>query len=1597
MRKNTNFRRVFILMITAFLWVSSFNGFVFAGELPTETELDERVVEETQVEDEQIIVSDTETQPATGSDPVVESDTILDDNIETSTETESEVETEAEGETDDPTKVEPQSEDKKDIATQDIMSDNVEIGDFIVSLVNSKAYTSQELTVKIALEIKNVLPGYDLSGSMIKIKVPNKHLDSLKAGDIPDSTYVIADDGEMRVITYTFTDLSTSTFDFSVFLKTENYNTPDNFVVPVTAELITPDGKTFNSNQLDIEHHTAELNDHNFRINNVAIDNALHFGGIQDEINLTYISETGAFPLIYTYGFKTENIASGGEYDGSRVYSKREVTINLPTYTDYDDVERVAIIDDTRTPGWTLSPDGKTATYIEDFPLETKSRRTYNSYDGQAVLALKFPGAQADGIVQFKQTLSVKFIPKDATDYELANLPVVTFPEKTIRLTTKVKSPQLSKNAPRTMIDQLSAKQKEVSWYTYFRNTDLNLPMTDMVIEDYELDPLMKFVRLRFDTSATDFIGLDGQPGKVNIVASTPEGDVIIAENIDPIENKNFDIPENTTSVKILAVEGSIVKPGGTFRMYFDTLLKDPAGTTYKAGETEKFENKAKASGKLYESDLDLAITLPNTSVVQHQQFLPYGPAVYIEKKSSVAQALPGDKIEFTAKIKSTINTRIFEPDALENPVILDLLPPGMVFADSQPSNHITYKDSVNEGVFNDTPEIINNYKDTGRTALIWRGNGTKSLAGSGELEFATIRFNAMTNLDMYDGENTNEIFLGWSNNNTELTDPQQIGIFDGLVPDTLGISGSGKVLTRSTAQLIFSPPAMLRPRKFVQGDLNSNPIIGHGQAKIGGRATFTLEEDNRTTNNITDLIVMDVLPRKGVASSDYDLYLSAAATAQESYDVAYATKEPEISAAWLRNDANWGSLPTDLKKVTAIRFKLKSGSELVSNEKHSFTVPVDVPQDATLTSGLQANNRMYTNVSGSDNLLISNAYLDLYTYNVKGRVFNDLNGDGIYQNNETPLEGITVRLLNADGTPATRSEITTVTDSQGAYELVSHQSGDFKVAFDIPENFDLTIIPDGAIGNVNANHASKVGDLVVTDTFNLAFAPGSSTVRNAGVYSNNISITATKVWAEIPEEVTTFPKATISLYQNGVAYGTPIVLTATGNGEQEAKWENLPKFAEDGSEFVYTVKETALSNGYARTVSDDGLTITNTYDGITDNTDPENPTTAETTLTATKVWKRVEATDPLPESVNLQLIREQGQDQIDLGQKEATEAAEWKVTWDNLLAFAPDGSRYIYTVKEPVVPNGYKLTDEGKLDNGYTVTNTYYGNFENGESFNFFLRMNKEYIDADGNYLPTVNKPKAELSLYFSDGNPVLYPTKPIVIKTNHQASFTSLKFYGTNGEIIEYVMEETGVPNGYEFVEITSELSEGKYPSGTLIKYLDLTAINRYTGGEAQTVTATKVWDNIPDGTTSFPKAIIMLYQDGTEFGTAIELTAEGNGEQEAKWGNLPKFAADGSDFVYTVKETKIPDQYDMTVSEDGLVITNKYNDTQETDPTTTPPTETVEVTSSTTTKEATGAPRTGELGAQFTVLATVLLALSAILFAVQMKLRKNRFSSK
>ncbi len=66
------------------------------------------------------------------------------------------------------------------------------------------------------------------------------------------------------------------------------------------------------------------------------------------------------------------------------------------------------------------------------------------------------------------------------------------------------------------------------------------------------------------------------------------------------------------------------------------------------------------------------------------------------------------------------------------------------------------------------------------------------------------------------------------------------------------------------------------------------------------------------------------------------------------------------------------------------------------------------------------------------------------------------------------------------------------------------------------------------------------------------------------------------------------------SLLQDGKEYKNSVILISEGNGQQVARWKNLPKFAPDGTEFKYTVDELNPPEGYTKTV--DGLNIKNTY-----------------------------------------------------------------------------------------------------------------------------------------------------------------------------------------------------------------------------------------------------------------------------------------------------------------------------------------------------------------------------------------------------------------
>jgi len=105
-------------------------------------------------------------------------------------------------------------------------------------------------------------------------------------------------------------------------------------------------------------------------------------------------------------------------------------------------------------------------------------------------------------------------------------------------------------------------------------------------------------------------------------------------------------------------------------------------------------------------------------------------------------------------------------------------------------------------------------------------------------------------------------------------------------------------------------------------------------------------------------------------------------------------------------------------------------------------------------------------------------------------------------------------------------------------------------------------------------------------------------TVTNTYV-SPKIEITGNKVWIGAPLEK---PDIELQLFRNGEAYGDPVPLK---DGATSYTWTDLDLTDMDGVKYVYTIDEAVVPRAYWKTLSEDGLTVINTYDIELDNKVP--------------------------------------------------------------------------------------------------------------------------------------------------------------------------------------------------------------------------------------------------------------------------------------------------------------------------------------------------------------------------------------------------------
>jgi len=519
-----------------------------------------------------------------------------------------------------------------------------------------------------------------------------------------------------------------------------------------------------------------------------------------------------------------------------------------------------------------------------------------------------------------------------------------------------------------------------------------------------------------------------------------------------------------------------------------------------------------------------------------------------------------------------------------------------------------------------------------------------------------------------------------------------------------------------------------------------------------------------------------------------------------------------------------------------------------------------------------------------------------------------------------------------------------------------------------VQDGFTITLTYDGVGAGGTPDNLPNVDE-----TMNNPTDPGNKNYR---------TITVEKIWNNVPSG-TNVPLIQVKLWQNGVEHGKAKVID---RATRQAEWTNLIMYAPNGTEFKYNVSEANIPKGYFMVQSydgNDGFIITNTYDGVSKGGKPDNlptpknflsdPTPTDPSIksenvviTTTKTWAAAPGLkldlNKAP-TIEVQLY----QNGAVYGNPKEIVAPGKTAQWTDLPRYSPEGNNYIYTISEVNIPFGYAYSQIG-----YEITNTYDGVSLGGSpippanKIDSYTRNTDEFpfnekdpsnnpTDPDRRFIPTRVKvtnrwenvpeeatvPQIAVRLY---QNGKVADVKPLA-PGETELEWTNLPRYSLEGERCIYTVSQVEVPKGYTYTQVGYNLTNtydglsfGGEPTPPHIipdsdainpeSFFNLTdpehnPTNPDTGKETPiTVTATKKWENVPQG-VAVPAVEIQLWQNGNKIGDIVELQP---GDTTAKWPELNVFGPDGEKYQYNVSEVNIPKGYRMLQS--GFAITNTYD---------------------------------------------------------------------
>ena len=341
-----------------------------------------------------------------------------------------------------------------------------------------------------------------------------------------------------------------------------------------------------------------------------------------------------------------------------------------------------------------------------------------------------------------------------------------------------------------------------------------------------------------------------------------------------------------------------------------------------------------------------------------------------------------------------------------------------------------------------------------------------------------------------------------------------------------------------------------------------------------------------------------------------------------------------------------------------------------------------------------------------------------------------------IEQDNSVSVVGTKV-WIDPQGTEHQTITITLLKDGEKTDKIVTLENGNTQYSFTGLDKY----APDGHIYEYTVEETPVEG-------YTTTYSQDHKTIITNTINQEKISVSGTKTW--IDPQGTEHQTITINLLRNGVEIDS----RELANGTTTYSFDNLDKYAPDGSIYNYTVEEENVE-GY--TTTQNGTNFINTINQ------------KKISVSGTKTWIAPQGAEH--PTITINLLR----DSVKVDFRELTNGTTTYL-FDNLDKYnLTDGHEYVYTVSEEIVEgytsaqNGTDFTNTIEQDNTVEVAGT------------------KTWVDPEGT---TLVHPEITIDL-LKNGQPT---DKKVVLENGTtEYKFENLPKYKAD-ENGEYVLDNNG-----------------------------------------------------------------------------------------------------------------------------------------------------------------------------------------------------------